>query len=259
MLQNVGSLLTCLLLIVNAASTDPSSDETSVCQNVLVPAGFKNIPSSEQDAWSFVAAPGDFMYVLYRNFHSDRQNKGTNKCVMVQKVPYDDTAETRFANYTKWYNETTCLSYAMQSFYKLVMLDGSKGTTKNVLAARHKVGGIFTNTTCYPFAYTNAKCAVVLMNHWNHAAKNQCKEETPNQEDGTEKITATTGKQGPCETACEMWVRHENLNETSLSENCTKYYKQFCGETKIFLYDKPICDQVEKLPINITNSYSKDE
>ncbi|XP_040063800.1 uncharacterized protein LOC115320829 [Ixodes scapularis] len=252
MLQNVGSLFTGFLLIINAASTDPSSNEKSKCQNVSVPAGFKNIPSSDQDVWSFVAAPGNFMYALYRNFNSDRENKGTNKCVMVQKVPYNDTGETKFANYTKWYNGTTCLSYAIRSFYHLVQLNGTVGTTKNVLVARHQVGVNLTGEYCYPYVYTDTKCAVVLMSHWNDAAKKQCKNNSPAHK-------PKTGENMPCQTACEMWVRHKNLNETSLNKNCTKYYKQFCGDRKIFLYDKLICDRVEKLPINITKSISEDQ
>uniref|UniRef100_A0A0K8R8B2 Putative salivary lipocalin n=1 Tax=Ixodes ricinus TaxID=34613 RepID=A0A0K8R8B2_IXORI len=193
MLQNVGSLFTGLLLIVNAASTDPSSDETSVCHNVSVPSGFKNIPSSDQDVWSFVAAPGNFMYVLYRNFHSDSENKGTNMCVMVQKVPYTQSGETKFANYTKWFNGTTNQSYAMRSFYAVVSLDGTEGATKNVLVARHQVGENLTTETCYPFAYTDAKCAVVLMNHWNDAAKNQCRNENPSQEGESDKTAPKIG------------------------------------------------------------------
>uniref|UniRef100_A0A6B0V532 Putative salivary lipocalin n=1 Tax=Ixodes ricinus TaxID=34613 RepID=A0A6B0V532_IXORI len=259
MLQNIGYLFTGLLLIINAASTDPGSDEKSKCQNVSVPAGFTNIPSSEQDAWSFVAAAGDFMYVLFRNFHSDSENKGTNMCVMVQKVPYNERGETKFANYTKWFNGTTWETHAMRSFYKVVTLHGTKGTTKNVLVARHQAGENLTRETCYPFAYTNAKCAVVLMNHWNDAAKNQCKEETSSQKGDSDKTAPKTGEQRPCETACEMWVRHEYLNETSLSENCTKYYEQFCGNSKIFLYEKSTCDQVEDLPVNITKCISKDQ
>ncbi|XP_040074405.2 uncharacterized protein LOC115320769 [Ixodes scapularis] len=259
MLQKVGYLFTGLLLIVNAASDDPSFDDASVCQNVSVPVGFKDIPSSEQDTWSFVAAPGDFMHVLYRNYHSDRQNQGTNKCTMVQKVPYNDTGETKFANYTKWYNGTTCERRAMRSFYKVVNLYGSEGTTNNVLVARHKIGENLTNESCYPFAYTDANCAVVLMNHWNEAAKLQCKKNpSAHKHEGGEN-TLEAGENMPCQQACEMWVRHENLNETYLNENCTKYYEKFCGDRKFFLYEKPICDGVEKLPINITEPISEDQ
>uniref|UniRef100_A0A147BW57 Putative salivary lipocalin n=1 Tax=Ixodes ricinus TaxID=34613 RepID=A0A147BW57_IXORI len=259
MLQNIGYLFTGLLLIINAASTDPGSDEKSKCQNVSVPAGFTNIPSSEQDAWSFVAAAGDFMYVLFRNFHSDSENKGTNMCVMVQKVPYNERGETKFANYTKWFNGTTWETHAMRSFYKYVKFDGSKGTTNNVLVARHKIGGDFTPEFCYPFVFTDAKCAVVLMNHWNHAAQTQCENSAATDKHESGDSALKSDVKMPCQTACELWVRHENLNETSLSTDCTKYYTQFCGNKKIFLYNKTICDEVERFPINITESISKDQ
>ncbi|XP_040074404.2 uncharacterized protein LOC115320764 [Ixodes scapularis] len=259
MLPKRGTSFAGLLLIVSVVSTDPGPDKKSVCQNALVPARFKDISPSDQDAWSFIAAPGNFMYALFRNFHSDSENKGTNKCVMVQKVPYNECGETKFANYTKWFNATTCLPYAMRSFDSVVKLDGTQGTTKNVMVARHQVGGHLTKEFCYPFVYTDAKCAVVLMSHWNHAAKIQCeKNATAHKQQGGENAPET-GENMPCQTACEMWVRHENLNETSLNENCTKYYKQFCGDRKIFLYDKRICDRVEKLPVNITKSISEDQ
>uniref|UniRef100_A0A6B0U3D3 Putative secreted protein n=1 Tax=Ixodes ricinus TaxID=34613 RepID=A0A6B0U3D3_IXORI len=64
MLQNIGYLFTGLLLIINAASTDPGSDEKSKCQNVSVPAGFTNIPSSEQDAWSVETSRRNFATLL---------------------------------------------------------------------------------------------------------------------------------------------------------------------------------------------------
>uniref|UniRef100_V5GZD0 Putative lipocalin n=2 Tax=Ixodes ricinus TaxID=34613 RepID=V5GZD0_IXORI len=249
----LNTLFTSLSFILKVVSTDLRPDETSNCANVQVPAGLRSISESNQDAWKFMAAPGHFKYVLYRNFHGDPSNEGVYRCTMLQKVLYEnkETKKMEVANFTKWFDVSLNKSFYIQSYYKMAQLNGT--SVKNVLSARHRRYGSVTREYCYPFVYTDGNCAVVLMSHWDHAAAKQCKNVPCVQMSHPLGGTAQKEEKRPCETACEMWVRAENLDKASVSEDCTSYYERFCGEAKFPLYNKTICDLVEEADVTVTS------
>ncbi|XP_077557339.1 uncharacterized protein LOC144172537 [Haemaphysalis longicornis] len=188
---------------------------------ILFVRNHKHLSDEVLDAWKFIGGPGDYMYVMYRNFYNNR-NQGDNiKCTMATKLSLNESCHT--ARYcTKWYNITSGRGYNITSEYD---------THADILTATQHYGKGRDITAKYKFLFTDGNCSVVRTPHWDAAA----------QKEGWSR-------------ACEMWVRDGSTS--SWSQTCDDVYARECGRRQIRIYNETYCEKIRLLQCHEGGVYS---